>query len=97
VRILDHHETHLAVRAERGMLARLQGGCQVPIAAHAELGPRGIRLRGLVASLDGKTLVRAEARGPADNPETVGVAVAEELLGRGGRTILAAVYEERPQ
>jgi hydroxymethylbilane synthase len=97
VRTLDHHATHLAVRAERGMLARLQGGCQVPIAAYADLGPGGIRLRGLVASLDGMTVVRAETHGPADNPETIGIAAAEELLARGGQAILAAVYEERPQ
>jgi hydroxymethylbilane synthase len=94
VRSLDHPETHLAVRAERAMLARLQGGCQVPIAAHAEVDAGGIRLRGLVAALDGATLLRAEARGAADDPESVGAAVAEELLRKGGRAILAAIYGE---
>lgn len=76
------------------MLARLQGGCQVPIAAHAEVDAGGIRLRGLVAALDGTTLLRAEARGAAHDPESVGIAVAEELLRKGGRAILAAIYGE---
>lgn len=91
VMTLDHPDTHRAVRAERAMLSRLEGGCQVPIAAHAEVEGEALRLRGLVASLDGKTLVRGEGRGPMNDPERLGVSLAEELLRRGAADILQAL------
>jgi hydroxymethylbilane synthase len=89
VRMLDHRETHVAVRAERAMLRRLGGGCQVPIAALANVGGHGLSLRGLIAASDGTTVVRGEAHGTPAEPESVGVALAEDLLDRGGRVILA--------
>lgn len=88
VRMLDHRETHLAVRAERAMLRCLGGGCQVPIAALATVGDTGVFLRGLIASTDGTAVIRGEARGEAAEPEEVGRALAENLLDRGGRAIL---------
>ena len=88
VQMLDHRETHVAVRAERAMLRRLGGGCQVPIAALATVADRGISLRGLIAATDGTTVVRGEAHGVLDEPERVGTALAEDLLDRGGRVIL---------
>jgi hydroxymethylbilane synthase len=87
--MLDHRETHVAVRAERAMLRRLGGGCQVPIAALANVGGHGLSLRGLIAATDGTTVVRGEAHGTPAEPESVGVALAEDLLDRGGRVILA--------
>jgi hydroxymethylbilane synthase len=88
VQRLDHRETHVAVRAERAMLRRLGGGCQVPIAALATVEQPGIALRGLIAATDGTAVVRGEARGPMGEPEDVGIALAEDLLDRGGRGIL---------
>lgn len=88
---LDHRETHLAVAAERAVLRRLGGGCQVPIAAHARVESGVLALKGLVATLDGRTLIRAERRGAAEDAEAVGTAVAEELLSRGGAEILEAL------
>lgn len=88
VRALDHHETHIAVRAERAMLRRLGGGCQVPIAALATVTEHGISLRGLIAATDGTAVIRGEAHGLPAEPERVGTALAEELLDRGGRGIL---------
>jgi hydroxymethylbilane synthase len=88
VAVLDHPETHGAVQAERAMLARLEGGCQVPIAAHAFVAKEGITLRGLVASLDGKRVVRGEMRGATGSPEAVGTSLAEDLLLRGAAEIL---------
>jgi len=88
VKALDHADTHTAVRAERAMLRRLGGGCQVPIAAFASVEGDTIRLRGLIASTDGATLVRGERQGASDQPETVGQALAVDLLGRGGQAIL---------
>jgi hydroxymethylbilane synthase len=92
VRVLDHPETRTAVLAERAMLRRLEGGCQVPIAAYAEVAGEAVVLRGLVASLDGRSIVRGEARGERRDPEAVGHALADDLLRRGGAEILRAVY-----
>ncbi|HYL80868.1 MAG TPA: hydroxymethylbilane synthase, partial [Candidatus Acidoferrum sp.] len=89
---LDHAETHLAVRTERAMLARLEGGCQVPIAAHATVSAGEITLRGLVASLDGRRLVRGENRGSTDGFEALGTGLAEDLLSRGAAEILQEIY-----
>ncbi len=91
-RVLDHHETHLAVLAERAFLRRLEGGCQVPFAAHAALNGGRILLRGLVASPDGRRLVRGEGGGAAEEAEAVGCALAEDLLGRGAAEILQAIF-----
>ncbi|MFB3922847.1 MAG: hydroxymethylbilane synthase [Terriglobia bacterium] len=85
---LDHAPTHWAVRAERAMLRRLGGGCQVPIAAHAVAENSHHRLIGVVASLDGSTVIRAEAAGAPDNPEALGVAVGEALLKQGAKAVL---------
>ena len=88
VTVLDHRETHLAVRAERAMLRRLGGGCQVPIAGWATVEGDVILLRGLIAGIDGSTLVRGDARGTTADPDGLGAAMAEDLLARGGRAIL---------
>ncbi len=89
----DHAPTFTCVTAERALLHRLEGGCQVPIAAHAILEGERMRLRALVASVDGKTLVKRERSGPAADPERLGVALAEEILDAGGRRILEEVYQ----
>jgi hydroxymethylbilane synthase len=88
VMVLDHRETHLAVIAERAMLRRLGGGCQVPIAGWATVEGDAILLRGLIAGIDGSTLVRGDARGTTADPDGLGAAMAEDLLARGGRAIL---------
>ncbi len=89
---LNHLDTSIAVRAERAFLGRLEGGCQVPIACFAEPDGDTFRIRGLVGSLDGETVITAEATGDCDKAEEVGIALADELLGRGAREILAEVY-----
>lgn len=92
VRVLDHPETRAAVVAERAFLRRLQGGCQVPIAAHGKVEGDRLRLLGLVASLDGKEIVMGEASGPAADPEAVGARLAGDLLEGGADRILRAIY-----
>ena len=87
---LDHAETRVRVEAERGLLRRLEGGCQVPIAAHATVAGNRVTLRALVASLDGKNVVRGERSGPNADARAMGTALAEDLLSRGAREILAA-------
>lgn len=85
---LDDPETRQRVEAERGFLARIEGGCQVPIAGHATVSGGQIHLRALVASLDGARIIRGERRGPVAEARALGVALAEELLGRGADGIL---------
>ncbi|WP_438434331.1 hydroxymethylbilane synthase [Gorillibacterium sp. sgz500922] len=98
---LQHEPTALAVRAERAFLARLNGGCQVPIGAHAVLlepdaagsaspaaeAAPAIRLVGMVGRPDGSELYRSSVSGT--DPERLGRELAEELLARGGGRILA--------
>jgi hydroxymethylbilane synthase len=85
---LEDPETRVRIEAERGFLARIEGGCQVPIAGHARVEGGEVVLRALVASLDGTRVVRGERRGPAGGAQAVGVALAEELLARGAEAIL---------
>lgn len=88
---LDHLATHQAVRAERAVLRRLGGGCQVPIAAHAAVEDGNLRLQGLVANLDGTQVIRAQSKGPVSDPEMLGATVAEALLRQGAREILDVI------
>ncbi len=91
IKPLDHAPTHFAVRAERAMLRHLGGGCQVPIAAHAFRENSDLRLTGVVASLDGSTVIRATAAGVPDAPESLGAKVAEALLEQGAKAILDSI------
>jgi hydroxymethylbilane synthase len=81
----------IRITAERAMCKRLGGGCYVPVASFAENEKDQLVLRGLVASLDGGTVLRTEARAPLENAEILGVFVAEELLKQGAKEILQAV------
>lgn len=93
---ISDREAAVAARAERAFLARLEGGCQVPIAGHAVCRGEEIFLRGLVADLEGTTLIRARGRAPREQAGELGRRVAGEILERGGREILAQVYGEEP-
>jgi hydroxymethylbilane synthase len=88
---LDHLATHQAVIAERAVLRRLGGGCQVPIAAHAVVENGDLQLQGLVANLDGTKLIYARTKGAASGAETLGAGVAEDLLRQGAREILDTI------
>jgi hydroxymethylbilane synthase len=89
---LDHHLTHLAVRAERATLSQLGGGCQVPIAAHAVVLDRELRLLAVVASPDGTEIIRAAGSSSMDDPESLGATVARDLLKQGARSILESIH-----
>jgi hydroxymethylbilane synthase len=91
---LDHRDTHAAVAAERGLLAALGGGCQVPIGAHAIVTGGRLRLEAIVASPDGAVLLRAASEGPVAEAEIIGRNLGAELLDRGARQILRS--EPRP-
>lgn len=88
---LDHPETRAATTAERTLLARLEGGCQVPIAAFATVEDGVLRLKGLVGRPDGSELLYVEQSGPMAEAEKVGLAAAEELLAQGAGEILAEI------
>ncbi len=93
---LEHPETRVRVEAERGFLARIEGGCQVPIAGHATIEGGHVRMRALVASLDGERIIRGERSGPAAEARQLGVSLAEELLSRGAAEILRECEGKAP-
>jgi len=93
ISILHDEATSIRVTAERAMNRALNGGCQTPIAGFAELIENRLYLRGLVGSADGSKLFRVEAESTPDQAETLGLAVAAELLAQGAAEILAELYQ----
>ena len=91
---LHHADTAACVIAERAMNQRLEGGCQVPIGGHATLGDDELHLRGLVGTVDGAEIVRAEIRGPRDEADRLGRTLADELLEHGAAQILRELYAD---
>jgi hydroxymethylbilane synthase len=91
---LHHGPTAERVTAERALNARLNGGCQVPIAGHAVHREGELHLRGLVGMPDGSQLLRSEASGPAADAERIGQEVGDALLAQGADRILAALAEQ---
>jgi hydroxymethylbilane synthase len=85
---LDHKFTRVACTAERALLRQLGGGCELPIAAHAVVRDKRIRLDGLVAAADGKQIVRERVSGGLDEAEELGSLLAEQLLTNGARELL---------
>ena len=84
---IDHTPSHRALRAERAVLAALGGSCTVPVGAYAvpdEAGA-GLRVSGLLASADGRTVIRLTRTG--DDPDAVGAEVARALLDGGGAAV----------
>ncbi|QBM18311.1 porphobilinogen deaminase [Marinobacter sp. JH2] len=94
---LNHADSADRVKAERAMNRRLEGGCQVPIAAYALLEDDDtLWLRGLVGSVDGTQILRVEGRAPRAEGERLGRELAEQLLGMGADKVLAEVYGHTP-
>jgi len=100
---LNHPETAVCVKAERAFLKHLEGGCQVPIAAYAQIkqkiqNPKSkiqnpkLILDGLVGNIAGDRLIRGHIEGRAEQAESLGIALAEDILSRGAREILDEVY-----
>ena len=97
VAMLDHAATRQATTAERAFLRRLEGGCQVPIGALAEVVGGRLRLQGLVAALDGRTVLRGEREGDPAEAEAVGDGLAAELLEEGAGVILERIRAVSPR
>ena len=90
--VLHDEATSIRVCAERAMNARLNGGCQVPIAGFAEIQGDQLYLRGLVGHPDGSVIYRAEAHSKLNHAESLGHQVADDLLAQGADHILRELY-----
>jgi len=102
IKVLEHLPTARRCLAERAFLRQLEGGCQVPIGVNSSFeGPdtdQQLVLTGMVAALDGKRLIRDTVRGPATNPEALGIELALLLRSQGAGEILEQIFAEvRPQ
>jgi hydroxymethylbilane synthase len=91
---LDHSETRIATMAERALLRTLEGGCQVPVGALGAVESTDLRLSAVICSLDGSVAVDGVAVGPAVKNEEIGRELAEDLLSRGGASILQGIREQ---
>ncbi len=85
-------KTYSEIRAERSLLKALEGGCQVPIGAFAEIKSNGLYLEAVVGSVDGSVTFRKKMRGAKNNPEKLGQKLAKDLLKAGASVILKDVY-----
>ncbi len=88
----NHPPTAYAVRAERAVLATLEGGCQVPIAAFGTVDGEQLELTGLVSDVDGKQVLKKTVTCHVDQSEETGVTLAKQLLEEGAGPILNEVY-----
>ena len=95
LQFLNDTKTTTAVVAERAFLYRLEGGCQVPIGAFAEVSEDQVKLTGMVASVDGKVVLKESMTGPVAEAYDLGTGLANKLLDMGGREILAEVYNQQ--
>jgi hydroxymethylbilane synthase len=93
IRLLNDRDSSIAINAERAFLKKLEGGCQVPIAAFARIVDTTLHIDGLVGTIDGKRLIRHHVEGPIERAESLGVELAEILLGQGAKEILDEVYQ----
>jgi hydroxymethylbilane synthase len=90
---LNHGETHMAIQAERSFLARLEGGCQVPIAAYAVCKEENLQITGLVAELDGSRIIKSDLCGPRREAQSLGLRLAEKLIAQGADDILVRLQQ----
>ena len=95
---LDHRETALATTAERSLLRRLEGGCQVPIGTYGRIeSDSRLHLDALVGSLDGKAVIRGSMEDNPDQAASLGTRLAEVLLSRGADRILQQIRTSMPR
>lgn len=92
VSFLDDPESRVAVEAERAFLKCFGGGCQLPIACRAEVNEDVVNIVAVVASLDGKTLIKDQAAGGLQHAESLGRRTAQRILKKGGKEIMDSVY-----
>ena len=93
IRFLNDRNSWIAVSAERSFLEKLEGGCQVPIAAFARTAGATLQIDGLVGTIDGKRILRERAEGRGEEAELLGNKLADILLSKGAKAILDEVYQ----
>jgi hydroxymethylbilane synthase len=91
---LNHQPTRICITAERAFLRRLEGGCQVPIGAHATLDGDNVTLEGMVGGLDGTVMFRERISGKADEADSLGTQLADDLIKLGARELLENTREQ---
>lgn len=92
LKLIHDEKTYVEVRAERSLLKALEGGCQVPIGAYAQVKSNGLYLDAVVGAVDGSVTFRKKLRGAKTNPEKLGQKLAKDLLKAGASVILKDVY-----
>jgi len=93
---LEDGRTRREVTAERAFLRRLGGGCSLPVAAFAEQQRDTLTIRGLVGSLDERTVIRHQLQGSAERAVDLGTELADVLLDGGGRVLLQSLDDRQP-
>ena len=83
----------IAVRAERALMRKLEGGCQIPVAALAEVHGDIIVMDAMVSNLDGTVVIRDRSSASLDNPEDLGTVMAEMLIKQGADKILREIKQ----
>lgn len=92
--VLNDDITSKSCLAERSFLRELEGGCQVPIGVNSKVNNDQIELIGMVASIDGKNLIKDKTTGSIDQPEKIGINLAKKLKKQGADKILAEIFHE---
>lgn len=95
LQVLEHPPSRDRCYAERAFLGELEGGCQVPIGVNSQIEGETLTLTGMVASLDGQTLIQDSLSGLAKDAESIGQALAKRLREAGAEAILASIFAER--
>jgi len=93
LKVIEHIPTRDRVLSERAFLRELEGGCQIPIGVNTQLDKDTLTLTGLVASIDGKRLVKDSVTGTAGEAEDLGIQLAQKLRQQGATEILAEIFQ----
>ena len=91
ISFLKDAETAACTRGERGFLAAVECGCQVPVGVYGQVQADNLKLEAIIASLDGTQLLRESITGPVAEAEALGQRLAQNMLDKGGRAILAEI------
>ncbi len=92
IEFLDHKESRICAECERAFLRELEGGCQVPMGAHAVVDKGKVRIKGFISDLSAERFIDGFSCGDTERAEEVGKRLAEDLLSRGGKEILEEIY-----
>jgi hydroxymethylbilane synthase len=93
LQVIEHTPTKQRTLAERSFLRELEGGCQVPIGVNTVLDGESLTLTGMVASLDGKQLIKDTVVGQAEEAEKLGLDLASRLRNQGAQEILDEIFK----